>query len=220
MRQHKQEQERFCKEFFAGKPNPGGMPHNDTYTRVPVVHSVGNRSFTFPMWVHKVNDIVSDALMQSGVWEPDDTNGVLHLLQERKQVSKNKKVAHAGRTSSADAALQVLHALVRRPALSTNPSAHPGVQANAADSRGPLLLDIGANLGWYSLQAAAMGFSVISVEPMASNLGGFRRTLCETPQLAPQITIVPKVVSRSLHADWLMPALTPEHWNSLLRLCR
>ena len=34
-----------------------------------------------------------------------------------------------------------------------------------------VFMDIGANVGWYSLTAASMGFSVISFEPFRSNLG-------------------------------------------------
>ena len=34
-----------------------------------------------------------------------------------------------------------------------------------------VFMDVGANVGWYSLTAASMGFSVISFEPFRSNLG-------------------------------------------------
>ncbi|KAI7840994.1 hypothetical protein COHA_005223 [Chlorella ohadii] len=68
-------------------------------------------------------------------------------------------------------------------------------QAHSNDPIGPVLLDIGANLGWFSLQAAAAGFSVLAVEPMPHNQGAFRRTLCENPDLAARITLIPKGLS-------------------------
>ncbi|GMH37844.1 hypothetical protein BSKO_05728 [Bryopsis sp. KO-2023] len=40
-------------------------------------------------------------------------------------------------------------------------------------------LDIGANIGWYSILIASMGFGVISVEPMLTNLKGFKHSICE-----------------------------------------
>lgn len=49
---------------------------------------------------------------------------------------------------------------------------------NALAPEEVVLLDVGANVGWYTLQAAAAGYSVIAVEPMATNVslqGGGRR---------------------------------------------
>ena len=41
----------------------------------------------------------------------------------------------------------------------------------ASECQNRVFMDIGANIGWYSLTAAIMGFSVISFEPFRSNLG-------------------------------------------------
>ncbi len=84
--QHQQEQERFCKEFTAGLASPGNTPHNDTYTRVPDVHAVGNPTFAYPMWVHRESDIVSNEIMHNGVWEHAETVNILARLEEWKQV--------------------------------------------------------------------------------------------------------------------------------------
>lgn len=54
------------------------------------------------------------------------------------------------------------------------------------------LLDVGANIGWFSLNAAAAGYSVISFEPMASNLEALRRTLCGAPGLQSRVTLFAK----------------------------
>ena len=40
-----------------------------------------------------------------------------------------------------------------------------------SERRRCVFMDVGANVGWYSLTAASMGFSVISFEPFRSNLG-------------------------------------------------
>ena len=39
-------------------------------------------------------------------------------------------------------------------------------------------VDIGGNIGWFSLSMAAMGLEVMSFEPMASNIDMMRRSLC------------------------------------------
>ena len=41
----------------------------------------------------------------------------------------------------------------------------------SSDCQNRVFLDVGANIGWYSLTAANLGFSVISFEPFGSNLG-------------------------------------------------
>ena len=41
-----------------------------------------------------------------------------------------------------------------------------------------VLIDIGANLGTFSLAAAAMGFSVYAFEPMLTNIRAVRQSLC------------------------------------------
>ena len=40
------------------------------------------------------------------------------------------------------------------------------------------MIDIGANLGTFSLAAAAMGFSVYAFEPMLTNIRAVRQSLC------------------------------------------
>ncbi len=48
-------------------------------------------------------------------------------------------------------------------------------------------------MGWFTLQAAAMGYHVLAVEPMPRNQGALRRTLCENQKLAEKVTLIPKV---------------------------
>jgi FkbM family methyltransferase len=43
--------------------------------------------------------------------------------------------------------------------------------ASSDDCQKRVFLDVGANIGWYSLTAAKLGYSVISFEPFRSNLG-------------------------------------------------
>lgn len=62
--------------------------------------------------------------------------------------------------------------------------------------RNGVFIDIGANIGVYSLRAASLvgpGGRVIAVEPGADALAGLRRNLALNPQLA--ITVVPKAMS-------------------------
>lgn len=50
-------------------------------------------------------------------------------------------------------------------------------------------LDIGANIGWFSIMFAKHGFKVVAVEPMTSNREMIHATLCMNPELAERIEI-------------------------------
>lgn len=52
-------------------------------------------------------------------------------------------------------------------------------------------LDIGANLGYYSLLFAKQGYNVVAVEPMTRNRHAIEGSLCLNPQLRSRITVVP-----------------------------
>ena len=51
-----------------------------------------------------------------------------------------------------------------------------------------IFLDIGANIGWYSLLLAAAGHSVVSFEPMRANEKLFRRSLCSNSDFQRRLT--------------------------------
>lgn len=82
IQEHQRTQEQFCKEFTAGKANPLGLPSNDTYIRLPDVRAVGNKSFSYPMWVLADTDIVSQYIIDYGSWEEEET---VHILQKMKE---------------------------------------------------------------------------------------------------------------------------------------
>jgi FkbM family methyltransferase len=50
-------------------------------------------------------------------------------------------------------------------------------------------LDIGANVGFYSLVLAAAGWNVTAFEPMASNSALIEATMCANPILKPRVTL-------------------------------
>mmetsp|Transcript_27473 Transcript_27473/g.64111 ORF Transcript_27473/g.64111 Transcript_27473/m.64111 type:complete len:288 (+) Transcript_27473:96-959(+) len=52
-------------------------------------------------------------------------------------------------------------------------------------------VDIGANLGYYSLLFASQGYEVIAVEPMTQNRAALNASLCMNPRLAKLITVLP-----------------------------
>ena len=65
--------------------------------------------------------------------------------------------------------------------------------------RAPTFLDIGANIGYFSLLFADRGFNVIAVEPMSRNRLALEQTLCMNPDLKERITIVAAALGD--HAD-------------------
>lgn len=53
-----------------------------------------------------------------------------------------------------------------------------------------VFLDIGANLGYYSLLYAMAGWTAIAVEPMLQNRRALRASLCLNPRLAPRVHVI------------------------------
>ena len=78
--------------------------------------------------------------------------------------------------------------------------AHPRELAELAGSRlpdtshsgdgPPVFLDIGANLGFYSLLFASIGFSVFAIDPMNHNRRALNASLCLNPPLAQRVTLI------------------------------
>jgi FkbM family methyltransferase len=54
----------------------------------------------------------------------------------------------------------------------------------------PLFLDIGGNLGYYSLLFASIGYSVFTIEAMPSNAEAIERSLCLNPSFMKRVTLV------------------------------
>jgi FkbM family methyltransferase len=53
------------------------------------------------------------------------------------------------------------------------------------------MLDIGTNIGYFSLMLAQGGWNVTSFEPMAANLAILNASLCQNPLLAARIKVLP-----------------------------
>ena len=64
-------------------------------------------------------------------------------------------------------------------------------RASAALPKNGTFLDIGANLGYYSLLFAHAGFNVVAVEPMARNRQAIEGSLCLNPKLRTRVKVVP-----------------------------
>ena len=61
------------------------------------------------------------------------------------------------------------------------------------DTSDVVLLDVGANIGWFAINAAALGYTVFAFEPMAKNIGAICRTLCDNPDLQSRLTLITTV---------------------------
>ncbi|TPX34741.1 hypothetical protein SmJEL517_g02716 [Synchytrium microbalum] len=53
------------------------------------------------------------------------------------------------------------------------------------------LLDIGANIGFFSLSAAASGYNVVSVEMMGQNQASLLKSICKNPSFHPLMRVIP-----------------------------
>ena len=83
---------------------------------------------------------------------------------------------------------------------------HPQQLATLADAslepfRGSsnrhVFLDIGANIGYYSLLFAHFGYRSIAIEPMARNLAAINASLCRSSRLSSRISVVPSAAGGS-----------------------
>uniref|UniRef100_A0A7S1SE34 Methyltransferase FkbM domain-containing protein n=1 Tax=Alexandrium catenella TaxID=2925 RepID=A0A7S1SE34_ALECA len=52
-------------------------------------------------------------------------------------------------------------------------------------------VDIGANLGWYSILFAKIGYKVIAIEPMRLNRDAIEATLCLNPDIRDRVKLMP-----------------------------
>lgn len=99
--------------------------------------------------------------------------------------------------------------------------------ASAVQQRSPVFLDIGANLGTYTLAVAAAGHRVIAIEPLASNTVALRRSLCRNAELAQRVLLLDKALGGGGAQDCVMvsgldnkvPHLLVLQWMTLLGVC-
>jgi FkbM family methyltransferase len=78
----------------------------------------------------------------------------------------------------------------------------PGLTSRLLQKLGPaangrVFLDIGANIGWFSLAAAAAGHRVIAIDALRTNVELFLRSLEENPSLKPLVEVFHYAVSSS-----------------------
>lgn len=64
-----------------------------------------------------------------------------------------------------------------------------------------VMLDIGGNLGYWSLSFANAGFQVITIEAMTRNRQAIQSSLCLNPHLQDRLTLVPRAVSSTHFKD-------------------
>lgn len=62
-------------------------------------------------------------------------------------------------------------------------------------------LDVGANIGYYSLLFARRGYHVLAVEPMTTNRRALEASLCLNPDLRQFITVVPVALGSLAETD-------------------
>eukprot|EP00892_Ulva_mutabilis_P003935 jgi/Ulvmu1/1913/UM012_0073.1 len=85
----------------------------------------------------------------------------------------------------------VLTALERSDVLRNAIASLSAPPPDAAPAAPPVLVDIGANLGVYTIVAAALGYPVIAFEALPRNVAAIHQTLCWNPELAERVTLFP-----------------------------
>ena len=74
--------------------------------------------------------------------------------------------------------------------LDADTEASGSVGGGRAGATRPLLLDVGSNIGYFSVLFALHGYSVLAIEPLTQNRRALAATLCLNPHLAGRIHIV------------------------------
>ena len=69
--------------------------------------------------------------------------------------------------------------------------------ARLNDTSPGTMLDVGANLGFYSLTFVKAGWDVIAIEPLTSNRIAFNMSLCLNPDVARRVRVVPAALGGS-----------------------
>ena len=67
---------------------------------------------------------------------------------------------------------------------------------------GGTFLDIGANVGYYTLMFADRGDSVIAIEPLARNRAAIEATLCLNPDLVSRVRLVATALGTTTESGW------------------
>jgi len=70
---------------------------------------------------------------------------------------------------------------------------HPRELAGLADAKLPekgTFLDVGANVGWYSVLFAKIGYQVVAVEPMLQNREAIKAMLCLNPDIQDRVRLM------------------------------
>jgi FkbM family methyltransferase len=130
--------------------------------------------------VYAGNDIVSDHLTGEGhMWEEAELTEFLWAL----------RAPVPGRPDG----------------FGTPPEASASGKSGGANGNGnhppppppPLAIDIGANIGWFMINAAAAGARVSAFEAMTANVRLLRATLCANPSLASRVALYATGVGES-----------------------
>jgi len=80
----------------------------------------------------------------------------------------------------------------------------PQELADMADGTIPktgTFLDIGGNIGWYSLMFAAHGYSTVTIEPLPKNLDAIRASICLNPGFSELMQLFPVALSDPTNPD-------------------
>ncbi|WIA35853.1 hypothetical protein OEZ86_004238 [Tetradesmus obliquus] len=124
--------------------------------------------------VYADNDYVSKSLQNTPpFW---DINGVKQLLWALNQSKSEKQQAAARQLRATQSAAQA------------SMTEQQQQQASGPD-RPPLMVDVGAHVGWYGFSAAAAGARTAFFEAMPSNNRLLRRSICSSAWLADRITL-------------------------------
>ncbi|XP_076441283.1 uncharacterized protein LOC143280504 [Babylonia areolata] len=180
--------------------------NNDNNTICVPFHAPGNRTLRICVYDREVDQMISAHLQDHGVWEKEQVEAMAHLLRrddadmERAAGPVKDEGAGQGRGAGTN---DSTHRPVERSAGITWALTRSGLMREEDEegedgrgSRGDRLsvVDVGCNLGVYTLAAASLGHTVLAVDPVRPNLRRLDTSL-RLAQLRGRVTLLLNAVS-------------------------
>lgn len=172
---------------------------------------VAGLSPTVSQYIFAADDIVSGHVMVNGEWETGELAAIIRKLQLFAAVRRAARVVSAGSCRFFRGAPAGLCTAARPAAWSwkrhtlfsfcegLNSARHsarppcPPPQSHKLRPKDVWFVDVGANVGVYTLFVAAYGFNVLAFEPLHVNVMALRHSLCANPLLMQRITLLTQV---------------------------
>ncbi|MEW5314348.1 MAG: hypothetical protein WDW38_005856 [Sanguina aurantia] len=158
------------------------------------VHSQG-----VDMFVYSKTDHVSSSISSGLGWETHDVEEIMWALAQPLPGSSSAAAdAAAGKALALDIPRRLLATPDDDTMGTTDEARHRSLKQPSVSQQEQLLqrqkglfVDVGANVGWFTLYVASRGYDVAAFEGMRSNINLIRSSLCRNASYLERVTLYP-----------------------------